>query len=151
MKPSDHTHDYYAILDVAPSASSEEIIKAYKKLVARYHPDRHQGNELEELAQEKLAQINEAYSVLSHTQKRNEYDRLVRGKGRFSANPTPRHKNAKRAGPPSYLRPIMVLVTVAAGGFLLRFMRNPRAFAMVVGLIGTIWLSSVLVKKYYDD
>ena len=57
--------DPYAILGVAPTASEAEIRAAYRALVAKYHPDRHQGNPLEELASAKMAEINRAYEILS--------------------------------------------------------------------------------------
>ena len=56
--------DYYSILGVDRSASKKEIIKAYRKLAAKYHPDKHHGNPLAELAEEKFKEINEAYQVL---------------------------------------------------------------------------------------
>ncbi len=56
--------DYYSILGVERSASKKDIIKAYRKLAAKYHPDKHHGNPLAELAEEKFKEINEAYQVL---------------------------------------------------------------------------------------
>jgi tetratricopeptide (TPR) repeat protein len=56
--------DYYAILGLARVAKKEDIIKAYRKLAAKYHPDKHQGNPLAELAEEKFKEINEAYHAL---------------------------------------------------------------------------------------
>jgi curved DNA-binding protein CbpA len=59
------TPDPYAVLGVSPSASAVEIRAAYLALVARYHPDLHQGNPLEGLARERMAEINQAYEQLS--------------------------------------------------------------------------------------
>jgi len=56
--------DYYSILGVTKSSTKEEITRAYRKLAARYHPDKHQGNPLADLAEEKFKQINEAYHAL---------------------------------------------------------------------------------------
>jgi molecular chaperone DnaJ len=57
--------DYYKILGVERDASREEIAKAFRKLAAKYHPDKHQGNPLADLAEEKFKDINEAYQVLT--------------------------------------------------------------------------------------
>jgi hypothetical protein len=60
------TMDMYALLDVSPSASPEEIKAAYKRAVARYHPDKvaHLGKEFQELAHKKLLAIQQAYEIL---------------------------------------------------------------------------------------
>lgn len=55
----------YEVLGVKPGASQEEIKSAYRKLVKQYHPDQFRDNPLQELAQQKLAEINEAYNQLS--------------------------------------------------------------------------------------
>ncbi|MGI6115824.1 MULTISPECIES: DnaJ domain-containing protein [unclassified Clostridium] len=55
----------YEVLGVPENASQEEIKKAYRELVRKYHPDQYQNNPLSELAQEKLKQINEAYDMLT--------------------------------------------------------------------------------------
>ncbi len=65
--------DYYKILGVERSASTDEIRKAYRKLAMQYHPDRNQGNKQ---AEEKFKEINEAYQALSDPQKRARYDQL---------------------------------------------------------------------------
>lgn len=64
--------DYYKILDVPKTASAEEIKKAYRKLIRKYHPDVSK----ESNASDKTAEINEAYAVLSDTEKRQAYDTL---------------------------------------------------------------------------
>ena len=56
----------YEVLGIKPGASQEEIKSAYRKLVKQYHPDQFTDNPLQKLAQEKLAEINEAYSKLSN-------------------------------------------------------------------------------------
>ncbi|MBD7912416.1 MULTISPECIES: J domain-containing protein [Clostridium] len=55
----------YEVLGIKPGASQEEIKSAYRKLVKQYHPDQFTDNPLQELAQEKLAEVNEAYRILS--------------------------------------------------------------------------------------
>ena len=66
--------DPYSVLGVARAASDAEIRAAYHALVAKYHPDRYQGNPLEDLATEKLAEINRAYEILSDPARRAAYD-----------------------------------------------------------------------------
>ena len=63
--------NYYVLLGVKRKASAEEIKRAYRKLVFRYHPDR---NPNDQEAADKLKQIMEAYDVLSNTEKRTLYD-----------------------------------------------------------------------------
>ncbi|MBP5401814.1 MAG: J domain-containing protein [Treponema sp.] len=63
--------DLYSVLGVSKQASQEEIKKAYRSLALKYHPDRNQGNAE---AEEKLKEINAAYTVLGDEDKRRQYD-----------------------------------------------------------------------------
>ncbi|MBI2439280.1 MAG: molecular chaperone DnaJ [Candidatus Moranbacteria bacterium] len=62
--------NYYDILGVSKSASEDEIKKAFRKLAHKYHPDKGTGDE------KKFKEINEAYQVLSHKEKRQQYDQF---------------------------------------------------------------------------
>ncbi len=64
--------DYYATLGVTPQAEDIVIKAAYRALAQRYHPDRFAGSANE--ANRKMAEINEAYGVLSDPVKRKAYD-----------------------------------------------------------------------------
>jgi curved DNA-binding protein len=68
--------DYYKILGVSKNASQNEIKSAYRKLAMKYHPDRNHGNKE---AESKFKEINEAYEVLSDSNKRKMYDNLGSG------------------------------------------------------------------------
>lgn len=70
--------NYYDILGVAKTASEDELKKAYRTLSKKYHPDLQQGKTDAEKkeAEDKFKDINEAYSVLSDSQKRQKYDKF---------------------------------------------------------------------------
>ena len=65
--------NYYEILEVNKKASKEVIEKAYKVLVKKYHPDLYTGQK-KNYAEEKLKEINEAYSVLTDEFMKEQYD-----------------------------------------------------------------------------
>ncbi len=64
--------NYYEVLEISKDANAEEIKKAYRKMALKYHPDR---NPDDKEAEENFKKINEAYEVLSDTQKREIYDK----------------------------------------------------------------------------
>ena len=73
--PKDETSskdNYYKILGVDKNATEADIKKAYRKLALKWHPDKNPNNKEE--AEKKFKEINEAYSVLSDKNKRNQYD-----------------------------------------------------------------------------
>lgn len=70
--------DYYEILEVAKTATAEEIKKSYRKVALKYHPDRNQGDKA---AEEKFKEAAEAYEVLSDPQKRAQYDQFGHSMG----------------------------------------------------------------------
>jgi len=63
--------DFYDVLELARSASPDEIKRAYRKLATRYHPDRNPGDPG---AEERFKEATEAYQVLSDPEKRGRYD-----------------------------------------------------------------------------
>jgi len=67
--------DYYQILGLGKDTSQDEIRKAYKKLALKWHPDRNNtSEEQKKIAEKTFRDINDAYSVLSDTQKKQQYD-----------------------------------------------------------------------------
>lgn len=72
--------DHYKTLGVKPSSPDTEIKKAYRTLAVKYHPDKNPDSALCEV---QFKEVNEAYSILSDTQKRARYDeeRWLNGMG----------------------------------------------------------------------
>jgi molecular chaperone DnaJ len=64
--------DYYAVLGVTQDAAAEDIRRAFRKLAAQYHPDRHPGDKA---AAARFKNIADAYSVLDDPKARAAYDR----------------------------------------------------------------------------
>ena len=65
--------DYYEVLGVERNATEGKISEAYRKLALQHHPDRNPGDKASE---EKFKEVNEAYEVLSSTDKRRTYDQF---------------------------------------------------------------------------
>lgn len=70
---ADNKRDYYEVLGVSKGASDDEIKKAYRVLAKKYHPDMNPGDKE---AEAKFKEANEAYAVLSDSDKRAKYDQF---------------------------------------------------------------------------
>ena len=70
---AENKRDYYEVLGVSKTASEDEIKKAYRTMAKKYHPDMNPGDKEAEV---KFKEVNEAYAVLSDSDKRSKYDRF---------------------------------------------------------------------------
>jgi len=70
---------HYQVLELPSTASADEIKRAFRLLIARYHPDKvqHLGKEFQDMAAERAAELTEAYRILSDEGRRAEYDRQL--------------------------------------------------------------------------
>lgn len=71
----DAINDFYSLLGIKRGASQEDIKRAYRKAVFRFHPDRNPGDDE---AAGKFKQVLDAYEVLSDVSKRANYDQVTR-------------------------------------------------------------------------
>jgi curved DNA-binding protein CbpA len=90
--------NYYELLEIPPTSSSEEIKRAFRVQIARYHPDKvqHLGREFQAMAADRATELTEAYRILSDEERRADYDRL-RPAG-ASAGPLPAAPSATSSG-----------------------------------------------------
>jgi curved DNA-binding protein CbpA len=144
--------DYYAALGVGSVASHDEIAKAYHALAAKYHPDKHQGNELEDLAREKLTQINAAFAVVGNPERRERYD-AARRAGGASYHPggaaAPGGGAERGAGARNPMRTgLYILLALAGLLFALRFIRNPRTLLIFAAVIAAVWFGPRIVRYF---
>jgi curved DNA-binding protein CbpA len=69
--------NYYELLEIAPHAPSDEVKRAFRAQIAKYHPDKvqHLGKEFQAMAADRATELTEAYRILSDDGRRAEYDR----------------------------------------------------------------------------
>ena len=96
--------DYYDILGISKNASQDEIKKAYRKQALEWHPDRNKSAQ----AAEKFKEVNEAYEVLSNSQKKQTYDQFGHaaftpgGGGEYAGGPFGGFSQSYKQGPFTY-------------------------------------------------
>ncbi|HWR62324.1 MAG TPA: DnaJ domain-containing protein [Clostridia bacterium] len=86
----------YEVLGIREGASADEIKRAYKELVRKYHPDQYQNNPLSDLAEEKLKEINQAYDYLMKKYRQNGND------GNYTRQEEPGYRNSREDSSRSY-------------------------------------------------
>jgi curved DNA-binding protein CbpA len=85
--------EYYQLLEIAPTATADEVKRAFRAQIARYHPDKvqHLGREFQAMAADRAAELTEAYRILSDAGHRAEYDRArgaIAGEDAWAAPPS---------------------------------------------------------------
>ncbi|NLN62009.1 MAG: J domain-containing protein [Myxococcales bacterium] len=141
--------DYYAILGVAPNAGERAIKAAYRQLAARYHPDRHRGHDLEDLATEKLAQLNEAFRVLSDPALRSAYDlaRANTGHGHGDAPRPYAHPTGIPTQAPSALLRQILYVILGFVSLWLSARTGPRQALIVLLIFAAGWFAPRILNR----
>jgi hypothetical protein len=96
--------NYYELLSLSDDAPADEIKKAFRREIARYHPDKvqHLGTEFQTMAAGIAADLTEAYRILMDASLREKYDAELRGPGgQPSAAGAPVRPPAPRPAEPS--------------------------------------------------
>jgi len=94
--------NYYELLEIGPTATADEVKRAFRAQIAKYHPDKvqHLGKEFQAMAADRAAELTEAYRILSDEGRRAGYDRtLAEGAATASAVPPPSAARATTAAP----------------------------------------------------
>ena len=94
---------YYELLGVGPKAAADEIKRAFRREIARYHPDKvqHLGPEFQEIASTRAAELTEAYRVLMDEGARRSYDEgLTEDQAARVARPAPAAASAPASPSP---------------------------------------------------
>lgn len=143
--------NYYQILDVAPGATTQDITRAYRKLMRLTHPDNFQEPVARAKAEERAKLINAAYAVLSRPEARRAYDDQMRvtaisdtlmqrytgsgpGRGQVVPRSRPVSPSGRRAQRRAYSSAVRQLVMMTAV-FVLALM----LVIFALGLAGTAW------------
>lgn len=85
--------DYYKILEISRTATTDDIKRSYRKLALKWHPDKNPDN-LED-ATKKFKEISEAYEVLSDEKKRQMYDKYGKDRKYINTHGTHGHERSR--------------------------------------------------------
>jgi len=94
---------FYELLEVASDASLDDIKRAFRREIAKYHPDKvqHLGKEFQEIAARKAAELTRAYKTLTDPAARAEYDAEEEGQPSAQARPSPAPPSSPATPPPA--------------------------------------------------
>lgn len=125
--------DYYAVLGVPRTASAEEVRSAFLALAKQFHPDLARDARRRKASTRKMQELNEAYAVLGHADKRASYDASLSVPPRPQTPPPPPPRRPWQPPAPSPPEPE---IEPATYGFLLKFFLGFPAFIVVLGILG---------------
>ncbi len=130
--------NYYFILGLTIYASETEIKQAYRKLALQFHPDKNPSQQAESIFKE----VNEAYEILGHHEKKIAYDQLLRGVSPAAPTATRPHRDpAYRPRPPgSYSRK-------SRKQEMLEVMNDYLKYALMASRI-TLVFAAILIADY---
>jgi|GEM_PF-1448777 len=116
--------NYYQILEIEPLATKEEIKEQYRLLCFAWHPDRFSTEKQKQKAEEKLKEINEAYSVLGKDDAREKYDSAFDKENNkdFDSHLQPSLANQSRNK--KFTSTAILITTVLVGIFFISFLRG---------------------------
>ncbi len=145
MKPK-REKDLYSILCVEPNATQEEIREAYLSRVRVIHPDRfdkHSQAKEWQIANEMLAELNDAYSILKNSNTRDEYDYL-RSKNHCETSSQTKQDSYQSQSPPSNQefssgQAVFKSLSEDVQSRLLKRQRNDKMNQLQIKLDGIAW------------
>ena len=117
----------YQMLDVPPSASPDDIKKAYRRITKRWHPDRYRGGSPAHAeATQMMKQINEAHALIAGAPLRYTNESPFRTQPKHQRErgpiyPTRHQPVSKQYDPPPCQRPFEPLYTDSDGGYRFRY------------------------------
>ncbi|MBP7864675.1 MAG: J domain-containing protein [Acidobacteria bacterium] len=125
--------NFYDVLGVPPTASAEEIRSAFLALAKQFHPDLARDARSRKQSTRKMQELNEAYAVLGHADKRADYDASLSTPPRPETPPPP---PPRRPWQPPVPPPPEREIEPATYGFLLKFFLLFPALIVVLGILG---------------
>jgi len=128
---------HYELLDVSPQAPADQIKKAFRREIARYHPDKvqHLGPEFQEIAAVRAAELTEAYRVLMDDALRAQYDDRLKSGAASGAHARPPSSMASAPPPnePRRAEPAVHPAAESAAAPRTRLDRAPSDFVRKAG------------------